>query len=190
MIEQVTQEKPVAAAPEKPPANIRNWLVAAAGVAIAGAIFAGGLTKDGEPHGLFASEAEAAHNYPPGSLHYDRPNVFVVTGADAQTDALLANKLVAACDADLLFATEGGVPAATRRAIEAGNDKVTDTESRHSVAVILGGESQVGPQVEAELQEYTRTIERIAGTNRFETAEQLAARKFKKGDCYPTAIIP
>lgn len=113
--------------------------------------------------------------------------VLVATGTNFP-DALAASAAAANADAPLLLVTPGAIPAVTRAQI---------VRLRPQRIVIVGGVSAVNTAVEAELGQLA-PVERIAGSNRYDTAARLAARFFTpaatsrayvvNGDNFPDAL--
>ncbi|HAS12835.1 MAG TPA: hypothetical protein DCS55_20355 [Acidimicrobiaceae bacterium] len=97
--------------------------------------------------------------------------VLLATGADF-ADALAAAPLAAAEGAPILLAGADRLPAATSEALsELGADRV----------LVLGGEAAIGAAVEAQLVADGYDVSRTAGTDRFDTAAQLAEAAFPDG---------
>jgi alpha-tubulin suppressor-like RCC1 family protein len=112
--------------------------------------------------------------------------VLVATGANFP-DALAASAAAAKADAPLLLVNPTAIPAATRAQL---------TRLKPKRIVIVGGTAAVSAAVEQELSRFG-TVERVAGTNRFETAARLAIRFFDSsttdaylvnGDNFPDAL--
>jgi putative cell wall-binding protein len=115
--------------------------------------------------------------------------VLVATG-DNFPDALAASAAAANADAPLLLVGSRAIPAATR---------VQLNRLKPRRIVIVGGTSAVSAAVEAELGRLTgvSAVERVAGSNRYETASRLAVRFFDtrttaaylvSGDNFPDAL--
>jgi putative cell wall-binding protein len=94
--------------------------------------------------------------------------VFVATGGEF-ADALAGVPAAALRDAPLLLATGSSLPATTRDAITAlAPDEV----------VVLGGRAAIGDDVVAEIRSLGPDVTRLAGRNRFETADVIARQSF------------
>jgi putative cell wall-binding protein len=92
--------------------------------------------------------------------------VFVATGANFP-DALSAGPAANLVGAPILLVSKDTIPAETQTELtRLGPAKIT----------IVGGTSQVSTAVETQLHAYAATVERIAGTNRYDTAEQVSLR--------------
>jgi len=87
-------------------------------------------------------------------------SAFVATGFDFP-DALAAAASAAFTGRPILLVAPGGIPPATAEALE-----VTGREE----VVVLGGPAAVSQDVEAGLAREGRTVRRLAGASRFETA--------------------
>lgn len=94
--------------------------------------------------------------------------VVIATGLN-WPDALGGSALAGAVDGPILLVSTDSIPAAVLTEI----DRVGASE-----AIILGGESAVGPAVETALETLlgASNVERIAGDNRYETAQLIADR--------------
>jgi putative cell wall-binding protein len=113
--------------------------------------------------------------------------VLVATGANFP-DALAASAAAANANAPLLLVSPTNIPAATRAQL---------TRLQPQRIVIVGGTAAVSTAVETELARIA-TVERIAGTNRYDTAARLATRFFTptntngaylvNGDNFPDAL--
>ncbi len=103
--------------------------------------------------------------------------VVVIAREDNFPDALAGVPLAHALRAPLLLAAPDGVSAATREEI---------VRLGATRAVLLGGAGALGRQVELDLYGSTpvKSLERLAGANRYETARAIA-RRLKAAD--PTA---
>jgi len=108
----------------------------------------------------YGTAAEAATQaYPTGST-----NVVLASG-EKFPDALAGGGLAGDLDAPILLATQNSVPAETQAALtELGADNVT----------ILGGTDAISAAVEAGLEAAGLNVNRVAGTDRFETAADIA----------------
>lgn len=91
----------------------------------------------------------------------------VLARADTYPDALAGAPLAARLDAPILLSTSGRLSAATREEVQ--------RLGAHR-AVLLGGEAALGDAVRAELERMGLAVERLAGTDRFDTAARVAAR--------------
>lgn len=119
------------------------------------------------PDRYATAAATSAVAFPAGS-----PTVFFVTGSDFP-DALAAGPAAAAEGAPVLLVSREAVPRATLD--EVGRLGATR-------GVVVGGESAVGPEVVAQLAGVLPDgVERIAGTDRFDTAARVSARFFAGG---------
>ena len=94
------------------------------------------------------------------------PEVFVATGTNFP-DALSAGPAANLVGAPILLVSQGNIPDETKAELtRLGPAKIT----------IVGGTSQVSSTVETQLQAYASSVVRIAGTNRYDTAEQVSLR--------------
>lgn len=95
----------------------------------------------------------------------DVDHVFVATGLE-YADALAASAAAGADGVPVLLVNEGGVPDATEAYLE---------DAKPSSVTVLGGTKAVSEDTIEELGDYTETVERVAGENRYETAAALSA---------------
>lgn len=92
--------------------------------------------------------------------------IVVIARADAPADALAGGPLAVALDAPLLLSGREELSNATLQEVQ----RLGATE-----AVLLGGESALGPQVEADLRALGVLVRRVSGANRYATAAAIAA---------------
>jgi glucose/arabinose dehydrogenase len=97
--------------------------------------------------------------------------VYVATGLGFP-DALASAPLAAARNAPLLLVARSTVPDSTRA-------ELVRLEPQR--IVVLGGQAAVDESVVRELEELAGTVERIAGSNRFDTAARISAAAFGPG---------
>ena len=109
----------------------------------------------------FETAVEASELAYPGGAE----TVVIATGRN-WPDALGGSALAGALDAPILLTEPGSLPPAVAA-------EITRLKATH--AVILGGTSAVATAVEDALKT-TLTVERIKGTDRYDTANQVAAR--------------
>lgn len=96
-------------------------------------------------------------------------NVILATGEDF-ADALSANGLTKVYGAPILLTRKAGLPDATAEYLR----EIVDEYGKVNV-IIVGGENAVSPEVQADLQyNYSATVSRMAGEDRYETAAQIA----------------
>ena len=96
-------------------------------------------------------------------------NVILATGEDF-ADALSANGLTKVFNAPILLTRKDGLPDATAEYLR----EIVDEYKKVNV-IIVGGENAVSPEVQADLQyNYSATVSRMAGEDRYETAAQIA----------------
>lgn len=101
------------------------------------------------------------------SRRFFPPDVEVVYVASGETfpDALAAGPAAAHRDAPLLLTARDTLPQATRDELRRlAPDRI----------VLVGGEVAVGADVARELQPYAGRVDRIAGSDRFDTASRIA----------------
>lgn len=99
---------------------------------------------------------------------FDRADVVVVATADAYPDALAGAPLAAQNDAPVLLTGRSGLHPAIRSEVE----RLGATK-----AFVLGGAGALSSKVDDDLRAAgIRAVTRIAGRNRFETAQRIAAR--------------
>lgn len=125
------------------------------------------IIKDVEPgtrYGTAASLAEEA--FPDGA-----DTALLATGRDF-ADALAAAPLSAARSGPILLTEPGAVPDDTMEALE--DLGVTEV-------ILLGGTSAIGEDVESQLTDAVGDVIRRAGSNRFETAAELALLAYPDG---------
>ena len=92
--------------------------------------------------------------------------VFIATGLNFP-DALSAGPAANQVGAPILLVNQNSTPTETDRELDRlGPAKIT----------IVGGTSQVSAAVQAQLGTYGATVERIAGTNRYDTAADVSLR--------------
>jgi putative cell wall-binding protein len=97
--------------------------------------------------------------------------VYIASGT-AFADAMPTGVLAAIDDGPVLLVTSGGVPAVT----------VTELRRlRPERIVIVGGDKEVSADVELELAAFARRVDRVAGSDRFETAVALSQSRFGPG---------
>lgn len=108
-----------------------------------------------------ATAAEiSAQTFPPG----DRRTTALIARSDDFPDALAAAGLAGTVDGPVLLTRPTDIPADTRAELERlGVERV----------LLLGGENAIGPEVAAELAK-SRTVERLAGIDRYATAAIIA----------------
>lgn len=96
------------------------------------------------------------------------PTVFLASGA-GYADALSAGPAAKKAGAALLLAAPDHIPASVRAALQSlGTKKV----------VLVGGQAALGAGVEQDLQNLQISFERVAGTDRIDTAKKLAQQYF------------
>ncbi len=97
------------------------------------------------------------------------PRSVVIATGHNWPDALGGSSLAGVLDAPILLTDPRKLPDAVRDEI---------TRLKCTDAIILGGEGAVGPAVESALKSLLgqENVERIAGRNRYETAERIARR--------------
>ncbi len=133
----------------------------------------------------FATAIDASNlAYPEGLDPEGALTVVIATGMN-WPDALGGTALAGAVDGPILLVGTNTMPAGVLAEIERlGAEK----------AIILGGTSAVGPAVQAALEtalEGAANVDRIAGTDRYETANQIALRVISILDdsYYGTAFV-
>lgn len=89
----------------------------------------------------------------------------IITRGDVFADGLAASSLASVLSAPILLTRQNELPAVVKTAI--ANFGATK-------AVVLGGEAAVSPVVVAALEASGLTVKRISGSNRFETAANIA----------------
>lgn len=104
-----------------------------------------------------------------GSSHPDGADTVVIAHAYGYADALAGAPLARLEDAPILFSDRDALPAEVADAV----NELGATE-----AILLGGEAALSAQVADDLREQTdvETIERIDGSDRFDTAARIAER--------------
>ena len=106
-------------------------------------------------------------------------NVILATGEDF-ADALSANGLTKVFNAPILLTRKDGLPDATAEYLR----EIVDEYKKVNV-IIVGGENAVSPEVQADLQyNYSATVSRMAGEDRYETAAQIANFLTTQGKIY------
>ena len=110
--------------------------------------------------------AIAADAFPGGS-----DEVVLATGLDA-ADALAGGYLAGVLRAPILLTERDSLPASTASSLEG-----LDAETVH----ILGGTGAVSQAVQAQLESDGYTVRRIAGQNRYETAQRVATVQTQAG---------
>lgn len=106
---------------------------------------------------------------------YETASTVVLARSDEFADALAAAPLAVQLQAPVLLTD----PDALDPAVVAELDRLGATD-----VVILGAEAAVSDQVAADLETGGRTVDRIAGADRYETAAQIAARVEPSGRVY------
>jgi putative cell wall-binding protein len=107
----------------------------------------------------FATAAAVAESYPTGGT------VFIATGID-YADALAGVPAAASRNAPILLVTDGSIPGPTETALG---------RLKPSKIVVLGGTAAVSTSTEDALQAMTEEpVTRIAGSNRFDTADAIS----------------
>lgn len=132
----------------------------------------------------YQTAAALAESYPVGAK-----TVYLASGAD-YPDALAGAALAAHQKAPLLLTTSTGLPSSTRRQLDRLNPEKV---------VVLGGENAIGAGTARAAGSYSRSgdFTRLAGTNRFETAEQVSLQfptststvVLASGTAYPDALV-
>ena len=106
-------------------------------------------------------------------------HVILATGEDF-ADALSANGLTKVFGAPILLTRKAGLPDATAEYLR----EIVDEYGVVNV-IIVGGENAVSPEVQADLQyNYSATVSRMAGEDRYETAAQIANFLTTQGKIY------
>ena len=101
-------------------------------------------------------------------LTHDTADTVVIARSDNFPDALAGAPLAAKLGAPILLTSSARLDDVTRAEVQ---------RLRASTAVLLGGESALTPQVEADLREAgVGTVERLAGDTRWATAAEIARR--------------
>lgn len=96
------------------------------------------------------------------------PVVYVATGENFP-DALGAGPAAAIVKGPILLVSQNAIPGETAAELtRLGPDKI----------IIVGGTAVVSASVESGLAAYAGTVERIAGTNRYDTAAKLSAATY------------
>lgn len=96
------------------------------------------------------------------------PVVYVATGENFP-DALGAGPAAAIVKGPILLVSQNSIPGETAAELtRLSPDKI----------IIVGGTAVVSPSVESGLAAYAGTVERIAGSNRYDTAARLSAATF------------
>jgi putative cell wall-binding protein len=109
------------------------------------------------------SAAASALTFAPGI-----PIVFIASGA-TYPDALSGSAAAGKTGAPVLLVERDAIPAVIELELE---------RLRPKVAVVLGGENSVSPQVELSLERFAESIERYAGADRYEVSAVIAGRYF------------
>lgn len=129
-------------------------------VAVAGAAAAGhevtGSRAGGENR--YATAAAVAAETHPESTHR-----VVLARGDAFPDGLAGAPLARQLEAPLLLTRQDSLPAATQQALR---------DLRPTEVVLLGGPNAISHRVEEQLEDHR--VERVAGSNRYETAARIA----------------
>lgn len=102
----------------------------------------------------------------------DVDTAYLATGADF-ADALTAGGPAARDGSPVLLTRQGGIPEATADELDR-----LDLEE----IIVVGGTAVIDPAVEDEAADLADSARRIAGDNRFETADDLAAEFFDAED--------
>jgi putative cell wall-binding protein len=122
-----------------------------------------------------ASPAQVVRHAGPGRVEtatavsgrgVEAADTVVLARADDPADALAGGPLAVAEDAPLLLTASSGLSAVTRNEIR---------RLGASEAILLGGPAALGEQVVADLERLGVRVRRVAGTNRFATAAEVAA---------------
>ena len=123
---------------------------------------------NGAPH-RYATAAEIAL-----AAHPDGATEVVIASGERYPDALAGAPMAGELDAPVLLVTEDAVPDVTIAALdELGADHAT----------ILGGDAAISDEVQETLQDSAAvTTERIAGTNRYQTAAEIAREVQRRND--------
>ncbi len=132
----------------------------------------------------YQTAAALAESYPAGAT-----TVYLASGAD-YPDALAGAALAAHQGAPLLLTKATGLPSSTRRQLDRLNPREV---------VVLGGKNTINTSTARAAGSYSRTggFTRLAGTNRFETAEQVSLQfpsgtntvVLASGAAYPDALV-
>ncbi|MGB6021232.1 MAG: cell wall-binding repeat-containing protein [Ornithinimicrobium sp.] len=132
----------------------------------------------------YETAAAMAESYPAGTK-----TVYLASGAD-YPDALAGAALAAHQGAPLLLTEATELPSATRRQL----DRLDPRE-----VVVLGGKNAINSSTARAAGSYSRTgdFTRLAGTNRFETAERVSLQfpsatstaVLASGKAYPDALV-
>ncbi|NNC41862.1 MAG: sulfatase-like hydrolase/transferase, partial [Acidimicrobiia bacterium] len=111
--------------------------------------------------------AVSAQQYPSGS-----ENVVITTGSDF-ADALAAVPVASSLDAPLLLTQSDGLPQETRAELQ---------RLAPQSALVVGAESAIGEWIRRELRMLgIRTVTRIGGIDRYDTAALLSESHFDRG---------
>lgn len=106
--------------------------------------------------------------------------VIVANGEGNGIDALSASYLAGVVDAPILLTTRDSVPAATEDALKA-------LDPKH--VIVVGAAASVSEKTFADLLRTGGTGERIAGEDRYETAEKLLDVALREGAPEPTSVF-
>ncbi len=118
---------------------------------------------------------------------WEKADTVVISRGDSYPDALAGTPLAYKLDAPILLTK-------TSRLLPEVKDEIKRLGASH--AVILGGDGAVSDYVRYQLEGLGLSVERVAGTNRFETAASIAARLdghpkkavIADGNNYPDAL--
>jgi putative cell wall-binding protein len=111
---------------------------------------------------------------------WDEADTVIIARGDHYADALAGVPLAAMVDAPILLTPTAVLSAAT-------GEEILRLGARH--AIILGGVGAVSEEVVTMLQDRGLSVERIAGTNRYDTAGKIALRMTEAGSVADTAMI-
>ena len=103
------------------------------------------------------------------NLYEKKDTVIIALGEDFP-DALVGGTLSVQLDLPILLSRRASIDDVVIEEVERLDAKK---------AYILGGEAAVGEVVEEKLEEMDLEVERVAGANRFKTAEEIAMLRFK-----------
>lgn len=111
----------------------------------------------------FETATAVALNYAPGV-----PVVFIASG-EGFADALAAGPAAAELGGPVLLVTGTSVPASTQAAL---------VRLQPARIVIVGGASVISPAVATSLEEFAPAVERIGGSDRYDTSRKVASFAF------------
>lgn len=94
----------------------------------------------------------------------------VLASGESFPDALAGSTLAQACNAPLLLVSSKGVP----KAVEDELKRLKGTRTRRPTAYVLGGEVAIAGNVDAKVKQIGFDVKRVKGTNRYQTAVEVA----------------